>query len=135
MTAGRPTKLTPSMSQTIIAFLKGGVSYTGCAKAVGIDEKSIYNWLQRGESDYNDCVDTEHSKFFLAFKEAEANLEYKLTTRLMDGETGWQGSAWLLERKPQFRKEYSVINPELEELKKELIDFKNEILKGKQNGN
>jgi hypothetical protein len=90
---GRPTKLTPKLEAEISEHVRQGVPYELAALAAGIDEKTVYNWLlrgQRGEEPY--------SSFFQAITQGKAGRAVKCVGNIVGMEKGWQSQAWWLER-------------------------------------
>jgi hypothetical protein len=47
--AGRPTKLTGAVLETIVGHIRAGACGWVAAEAAGISERTFYNWLTRGE--------------------------------------------------------------------------------------
>lgn len=48
--AGRKSKLTPDVQQTIISYVRGGAFAWVAAEAVGISKTTFFRWLQQGEA-------------------------------------------------------------------------------------
>ncbi|MDM7920622.1 MAG: hypothetical protein QUS12_15895, partial [Methanosarcina sp.] len=67
------------------------------AVAAGIDEKTFYNWMRKGE----ELKSGIYFQFFQYIKECQAKaveLHLKLITKAAN-EGSWQASAWILERR------------------------------------
>ncbi len=121
-TRGRPTKLTPSVQDTICQFIAAG-NYIGVAcKAAGIDHATYDRWLVKAEQNKSSI----YAKFAEAVKRAESEAETRnvlLIAKMAAGgspvrrttrydrqgnvvavdeqlaQPNWQAAAWLLERK------------------------------------
>ena len=53
MSGGRKTKLTPELQSDILKLLKAGNYINAVAKYVGLTEQTIYNWLSRGQFEFD----------------------------------------------------------------------------------
>jgi len=75
------------------------------AKALGVSERTWYNWLDAAEkaAAKPPSKRTRNDELYLAFADgmdrAEARAEIKSLTVCRRGDLGWQGSAWYLERR------------------------------------
>ena len=90
------SKLTKRVCETICDGLKKGNYVTTCCQAVGIDNKTFYNWKKRGEKG-----EEPYKTFLEKVNESEAigemiHLEIIHDTAVSGN---WLSSAWLLERK------------------------------------
>lgn len=90
----RPTKLTPELQAAIIADVEGGASPEVAAQAAGIDRATFYRWMARGAEDEQAYVG-----FRDGLLKAGAMAEVAAVKYARSGESGWQGSAWWLERR------------------------------------
>lgn len=94
MTMGRPSGCTPEVQAVILdALEKGNYRQTACALA-GIHRHTLQNWEKWGEEGKAPYAD-----FLAAMQRAEATAETSLVEVVKVAATGWQGSAWLLERR------------------------------------
>jgi hypothetical protein len=87
---GRPSKLTPEITERICEALSYGLTDSEAAALVGVDDTTIYNWKQRPE-------------FAEAIKGAVAARLLIRLKRIEAGENGWMGTAWATERMYPFR--------------------------------
>jgi hypothetical protein len=85
MPGGRPTKLTPSVQKEIARLFFLCFTDAQVAFYVGVNERTIRR-ARAGE-------------FCPAIKKAEMEREANYRQRTWDGDEGWQGAAWNLERK------------------------------------
>lgn len=98
---GRPTKLSPAVTNAICTNLATGASIEASAEAAGVTRVTVYNWLKRGRAE--DAPD-EFAQFAADVTEAQAVAEVHLV-RIMrqaatDGGPGdWRAAAWLLARR------------------------------------
>lgn len=101
---GRRTKLTPETHERIIQAVRAGLTHERAAAAAGIDERTFYNWMKRGESSTRGIF----FQFFQDIKKAEAEGELALVARIQRAasEGTWQAAAWLLERSPRTRPQW-----------------------------
>ena len=92
---GRPTKLTPEVEEKIVSLVRAGNYPEVAAQAAGIDPRTYYRWMEKGENGT-----APYGQFRHAVKEAQAAAESHAVTIIrkaaMDG--SWQAAAWFLER-------------------------------------
>lgn len=112
MPAGRPEKITDEMIEILIGCVKTGLPLCKAAQVVRITHRTLDNWLKTGEDNIDSDDKSKHKyiKLFLGLKEAESSAITRLLTRVEGGAPGWQGSAWILERRwwQEFAKKQSV---------------------------
>ena len=95
--AGRPSKLTPQVTEQLVQALRLGNSCKHSAIYAGIDEATLRRWMARGR------VEREgpHAELNKAVIEAEAKAQIVamgcITKAIRDGD--WKAATWLLERK------------------------------------
>ena len=94
--AGRPTKLTPELQKTLVAYLKNGNYFDTACSLSGICEDTGYHWLERGKKGKNGGI---YSQFSEAVKEAVAYAEKDALISVRTGRRNWQSEAWFLERR------------------------------------
>ena len=82
---GRPTKRTPEITALIAEAISFGLTDEEAAALVGIDDDTLTQWKKIPE-------------FSGAIKRAVATRKLARLKRIEAGETGWQGTAWSLER-------------------------------------
>lgn len=61
---GRPSKLSKSRQESIAADLERGKSLNSAARKVGVTPQTVYNWIDRGESEYEEGNENEYADFF-----------------------------------------------------------------------
>ena len=92
---GRPTKLTPEVQEKIVSLVRAGNYPEVAAQAAGIDPRTYYRWMEKGEDG-----PAPYGQFRHAVKEAQAAAESHAVTIIrkaaIDG--SWQAAAWFLER-------------------------------------
>jgi transposase len=94
---GRPTKLNAETQKRFIDGLRLGLTYKLAASYAGIEESTLYLWLQKGRQQDG----TIYSEFLDAVKAAEGLCAAQHMGRIMKAaEAGhWQSSAWVMERR------------------------------------
>ena len=131
--AGRPTKFTPDRIAKILGFIKKGVPYELSAQASGIHESTLYAWLSEGNKDILEGNVTELAKFSEDIKNIEAHKISSLLEDLEQKPDRWQANAWLLERHPRSRKQFSANGDALEKLADQIATLEAK-LEAKDNG-
>jgi len=95
---GRPTTLTEAISAAIIKDVSETLSINFAAEAQGIPRSTVTTWITRG---FNDMQAGEASIFALfskGVKRARAGYVHDAVKDIRHGGSGWQGTAWLMER-------------------------------------
>jgi len=91
---GRPTKKNdPAIRAELIRGLRLGMGYDRCAHLAGIHPTSVKNWIRDA------LMSTDGSAVGAQLLKAEAQGIAEMHERILEGEHGWQGSAWVLERR------------------------------------
>lgn len=111
---GAPSKLTPQMQIDIIHDLKKGLYVESICPAYGIDVTTFYRWLRT------------RPEFRQAIKMAEAELQGACLGTIASGTEGWQGSAWIMERR--FPRLWSM------RVKAAILDHEDELHRRLRNG-
>lgn len=75
----RPTKYTPDLERRFLQVLESGVSRKTAAEYVGIDEKTVINWMRR------------YSSFSSAVIQAESKVE---VSAVMSIRQAWMNGDW-----------------------------------------
>ncbi len=123
---GRPTKFTPEMQERILEGMKKVLVKRHAAAYAGIHHKTLYRYLEWGEEDLLNDLDTDYAKFCAAFKRTQADKIDELVDGIQSRKKNWQALAWLLER--CFRQDYGqdagIIQELLEKSNRMEDDFK-----------
>jgi transposase-like protein len=96
--SGAPTRLTPEISDRIVALVRRG-SYreTACA-AVGVSSRTLRRWLQRARD--GGPHSQRYKRFAEAVDRAEAEAESIAAAAIIQaGKEDWRALAWILERR------------------------------------
>lgn len=95
---GRPSKLTPTVQESILSAISTGVTYEVACAHAGIAYSTLRNWIVAAEQGDKDPAKVE---LLEALKKAEAEAELSCVARIRKAAIGgqWQASAWLLERR------------------------------------
>lgn len=117
---GRPSKLTPELTEAIVFLILEGNYLETAAQACGVDVATLYRWQRRaGEAiakaeervedgekllgegiyEHTDPADWPYLDFRHALKSAEAYAETELLRRAAAGGFGWQAPMTVLERR------------------------------------
>ena len=94
--AGRPTKLTPDVQETIVDGINAGLTYgMSCARA-GVNPATFYRWLEKGET----ANVGRYSEFCDAVSRAKADSALRLLSQItLQAPTDWRAAAFILERR------------------------------------
>lgn len=93
---GRRSKLTPERQEGIVQALKAGNYLEVAARANGIDQSTLHDWVNRGEREKTG----KYAEFAKAIRDAEAFAENRCVTLVATAaQTDWKAAAWFLERK------------------------------------
>lgn len=94
---GAPTKLTPELQKTIVAYVRAGAYVETAAAAAGIDKTTFYDWLRRGADQKKGIFRDFSHAIEKAVAESEIADIARINKAAADGV--WQAAAWRLERK------------------------------------
>ena len=80
--------------------IKLGMSNVKASEFAGFTDKTLYEWLAKGEADLEEGLDTIYSEFCENLKKTRAECQaFHLQNVIRAGQNGnWQASAWILER-------------------------------------
>lgn len=90
---GRPTLFNDLVAQKIVASVRKGNSRTGAAYLAGVGYSTMKRWLADGAKGIE-----PFAEFARRFNRAMAECEEECAVDVRSGKSGWQGSAWWLER-------------------------------------
>lgn len=91
---GRPTAWSLGVQASIVEALREGLYRVTAAQLAGICERTLYNWIERGEAG-----EEPYCAFLQACKRAEAEAEHDIIATVRRGAEGWQSKAWIAERR------------------------------------
>ena len=94
-------KLNEELIQQMAAELEIGMPITSACDYLVITQASHSHWMQQGEQDLADGIDSLYSSYFITIKKARAKFEHDSLVDIASGRPGWQGRAWVLERTNQ----------------------------------
>lgn len=88
------TKLDEDMIKFLCTAHENGAPKTVCAKLAGIDRKTLYNWIQKGEK----AKRGKFHDFYLEWEKADGKFQtYHLTNITKKAEEDWRASQYLLQ--------------------------------------
>lgn len=94
--SGRPTKLTPEVQQRIVDALRDGNYREAAVACAGIDYKTFYNWMRRGQQEKAG----RYFQFFQAVQQAEHEAEREMVAQWKAHmPESWQAIRDFLERR------------------------------------
>jgi transposase len=96
---GRPDKFTPERRQAILDSIASYIPYELAANANGIGERTLYNWLLRGEEEEAQGIHSEYVQFWQDLKQVEQNKIKNNLEVIENKPERWQANAWILERR------------------------------------
>lgn len=113
-----PSLFTPERCNLILDKINKLVPFAIASSSCGISRRTFYYWLEAGEKDLEEGIDSEKSNFFQKVKEYQADNIIKRIATVIEGKDGWQGSAWILER--IFARYFSKDSVELDTLSEKI---------------
>lgn len=96
---GRPTKCTPEIIEKAAEYLQAGATIRIVCDALLINQSTYYDWMSRGEAG-----EEPFRTFSERAKQASSEGALSCLRYAASGEKGWQGPAWLLERRHGYYK-------------------------------
>lgn len=97
----RPSKLNEELINKCVCELEQGLPINYTCDLLSITVQSFFNWMNKGEKDFNESVETLEAQFFDSIKKAQATFVKNEGKAIRKGEAGWQARAWWLERTRQ----------------------------------
>lgn len=97
----RPSKLNEQLINDMAAELEIGMPITSACDLLCITQPCHSNWMQQGEEDTANGIDSLYSSYFITIKKSRAKFEHDSLIDIRSGRPGWQGAAWVLERTNQ----------------------------------
>jgi hypothetical protein len=94
-------KLNEELITLMASKLRKGLPITSCCDLLCITQPCHSNWMQQGEEDTNNGIDSLYSSYFITIKKSRAEFEELALEDIASGRPGWQGRAWVLERTNQ----------------------------------
>lgn len=80
----RPTKLTPDRALGIVELVRNGNYKKVAAAAHGVSERTLYDWIERGQGDIAAGRDTVFAQFAQSLARAEAESESSLVQSVLN---------------------------------------------------
>lgn len=99
---GRPSKLSPALTQAIAERIKAGNFPDVAAQCEGVGKSTFYAWMQRGEAE----SEGPYRDFLESVTRAEAEFESATLQEVrsaVDQQGNAKNAAWLLERRNRDR--------------------------------
>lgn len=92
--------MTPEVVQEMLDGIALGMHYEEVADLCGKGRNTIWRWMTSAERAVEDGTATEEqAEFWNAVKKAQAKGVHRRLNRIVEGDNGWQGSAWIQERR------------------------------------
>ena len=119
------TKLTPELQKKLIKYIQGGSYIVVACRAVGIAEKTFYEWIKKGEKGIE-----PYSKLSKSIRQAQAIGELKIFSEIRSQvKNDWRAGMEILARKyPQRwgKKDKLEVKSKKTVLTKQIIEFRKE---------
>ena len=96
---GRPCKLDENLICELCEWVADDVPFQYCAEGCGIDYTSFQNWMNQGEMDIKDGIESIFSDLFLRIKKTYAKVVRDSVLKIKSGDKGWTGEAWVRQRR------------------------------------
>jgi transposase-like protein len=121
MTVGRPSKFTPERRDAILQSIRNRIPYELAAEANGIGERTLYEWIEKGQNHLLNEIDSDFANFAQSIKKVEQEniIQHLLIINGMP--KNWQAHAWILERRWW---KYFSSNPAIIDFQKQLDHLK-----------
>ena len=90
---GRPHECDEAVISRIERAARAGVVLRRIHNHAGVDKSTFFRWMARGKEG-----EEPFATMMQKLQKARGDLEVELLEKANDGESGWQGSAWILNR-------------------------------------
>jgi hypothetical protein len=91
-------KLSDELIEKFVIEIEDGLPTHYTCDLLSISNGAYQSWMKQGESDFLNEIETINARFYLAVKKAYAKFIKESKRKIRNGEAGWQGTAWWLER-------------------------------------
>lgn len=122
---GTRTKLDDDAVKLTIELVSKSLPKTFIAKKLRVSRDTLYLWIEKGNKDINDGVDTIYSEFMHAYGEAEADAVTYHLDEIKSNKKTWTGNAWTLER--CWPAEFAANSYELDNIKNEILQLAHDV--------
>lgn len=95
---GRRRIISEEIIERISKEMGEGLPMNYACDIVGIAYETAKNWINQGEIDYENEIDSLYCKFLIETKKGYAEYIKKCCSVIKAGKAGWNGTAWWLER-------------------------------------
>ena len=89
MGAGRRTKLTAELQRRICAFIRAGAYDYAAAEACGINRRTFFDWMQRGEGTSDRKQSPAYVQFVHAVRAAQAECRVTAEIEVRHADPKW----------------------------------------------
>jgi transposase len=93
-------KLTPEVIERVALVVRAGGTFEVAAAVAGVSERTLYDWMHRGDPARAAGRDALHRQLRAAVEAARAERETILVAQMTRAASrgSWRAAAWLLER-------------------------------------
>ena len=91
-------RLDDDLIKEFCEHIEDGLPIMYCCDLCSILNQSFNNWMRQGLTDIEVEKDTVHARLFTAVKKSYARFIKASKKKIYNGDPGWQGAAWWLER-------------------------------------
>lgn len=92
------TKLNKEVIEQFAIEVEDGLPINYCCDLFSISKSCYFAWIKQGEYDLENNIESLNAQFYDSIKKAYARFVKDSKRRIRNGESGWQGTAWWLER-------------------------------------
>ncbi len=86
---GRPTLLTPAVHEALVGAIRQGNYLATAVKALGLDERTVRAWMERGEQRLEAGLQDEFTRFVQALTQARAQSQQDIVATLRRAINGY----------------------------------------------
>lgn len=94
----RPSKLNDDVIKLLADEIADGMPFNYACDYCEVRRTNFDDWLKQGYNDNEADVDSIYAKFYVSIKKAYSKFVRDSKRKIRNGESGWQGTAWWLER-------------------------------------
>lgn len=128
----RPLKITAELRDSFVLLLEAGNYVETVCEALRVSRRVFYDWMERGEREEEEGVESPFVDFREAVLQAKAKAEISALAVVFNAkETNWQAAAWYLERTRQKRYGRQVVVEEKKSKIKTLAEIASDRKKAK----
>lgn len=124
------TKLNESIIDELCEWVATDTPFQYCAEGCGIHYTTFQNWMNQGEEDINNGIESLYATLYNRIKKTYARVVRDSVQKIKSGDRSWTAEAWIRQRRDNEFMDKQQINSGGESVIVQLGNLKGKHLKG-----